>query len=250
MKKILLACGLLIILAAQASIASDSERFFSVGLHGAEALTGNYGFTTSFLLTRHIELTFPFEFYSFSNSWPGSVTIKMATHIAQKHKIKGLPKINMKHLKAGLGLRLFAAPNALDSGFYVQPLLYGGWIQNTDFAGVEFDNRREVISAVTKTLYNKLPVRHYFALTPKINVGYQWILDWGIMAQFALSCSYVYAPGSVSIFDASRRFFSSRVVPRGTKSQLPQNSLQMLQTLGTQMPGLHAGIMLNLGMAF
>lgn len=249
MRKILVACAF-IILALPLDAFLDDDRTISVGLHGLDALIGNYGFTTSILLARHVELTLPLEFYSFSHSLPGSITLKMAHRVAERNGVSSLPKLQMKHYRMGVGVRLFFAPRAMSSGFYVQPLLYGGWMQNSDFANVEFDNRKEIISAVAKTIYSDLPIRNYFALTPQLNIGYQWIFDWGIMAQIAASCNYVYAPGAVSIFDASNRFFSSRVVPAGTKSQLPHNAMSILRAFGTQMPGLHAGISLNVGMAF
>lgn len=231
-----------------AFIANTEEREahdFSLSVHGAQALIGNYGLTFAFRLANHFELTVPLEFYSFGGSLPGFVSYKIVDNMPLAG-VQKIPRLLMNHGRVGLGLRIFFAQAALSSGFYIESLLYGGWVRHSDFQGIEFDDRREILQAMAKTLYNKLPYTDRFAVSPQLNLGYQWISDAGFLFQLALFGNYVFIDHADTIFSASDRFFASSA----TKSYVSHNAVEAFRAFGTQMNGWHAGGMINLGVAF
>jgi hypothetical protein len=246
MKKIIL---IIFLLAFPVCSESSDDRTFSFSLHAAEALLGNYGMTFAVKLASHLELTVPLEFYSFRHSLAGLVTYKMVDKFAVDKGIKKVPQLSMFHARAGIGCRVFFSPSALDSGFYLQPIIYGGWMSHSDFKSIEFDDRREVADSLVKMIYRDLPTTNHFALTPQLNIGYQLIADSGFLFQVALYGNYVYAPSADTVFEASSRFFESKAIKSGSKSKLSQGGIEAFRILGTQMNGWHAGAMINLGMA-
>lgn len=228
----------------------SASKTFSLGLHGAEAIVGNYGFTLAIKLASHLELTIPLEFYSFSHSLPGWAAFKIANRVANGAGLDQAPRLTMYHAKAGIGARLFVFPQAMRSGFYIQPILYGGWLNHTDFSSIEFDNRQEAINALLDTVYKDLPEKSHFALSPQLNIGYQWISEAGFLLQLAAYANYVYAPSADTIFNASDRFFSSNAVGDANKSnRWSKTAIDSFRIFGTQVNGWHAGLMFNLGMA-
>gem|GEM_PF-2186197 len=238
----------LAIMAELAEYQEHEDRHFSLGIHGLESIVGNYGLTMSSRLARHVELIVPFEFYSFQYSLPGFIAIKSASSFVNVNNGK-VPALTMSHLQSGVGARIFFSPSALDSGFFLAPILKAGWIEHSDFKSVEFDNQREVLDAIANTLYRDLPISNHFALTPQLILGYQWISEGGGLVQLACYGSYVYAPGADTVFNASQRFLSSAAVSRANKAKLPKDIIEAYRIFATQMNGWHAGIYLNFGFA-
>lgn len=238
------------LLAFVANTEQGEEHNFSVGLHGAQALIGNYGLTFAFRLASHFELTVPLEFYSFGNSLPGFLSHKVADSLVPLAGVQRAPRLLMDHGRVGIGLRIFFTRSALSSGFYIEPLMYGGWMRHSDFQDVEFEDRREVLQAMAKTLYKKLPHTNRFVFSPQLNLGYQWISDSGFLFQLALFGNYVFAEDADTIFSASDRFFASSAVRSDAKSYWSHNAIEAFRAFGTQMGGWHAGGMINLGAAF
>lgn len=228
----------------------ESPKNISFGLHITESLIGNYGFSLAFNVHPHIELTFPIEWYSFSHSLPGLVALKVANNFALQKGIKNISQLSMFHLKAGIGCRLFPGQNALDSGFYIEPILYAGLLRHSDFRDVEFDNQLEAVRAVVKTVVHKRPMSNHFALSPQINLGYQWISESGVLCQLALYGNYVYAAGSDTIFDAADRFFTSGTTKIPRQLDWAHSAIKGFRVAGTQVTGWHAGASINLGFAF
>ena len=226
-----------------------TDRSFSLGLHGAEAIVGNYGLTLAYRVASHLEMTLPLEFYSFDHSLPGLLVAKVVDRFASNKGIKKIPELSMFHARAGIGARLFFSPAALSSGLYVEPILYGGWLRHSDFGQIEFDDKREALEALIKTVYRKLPTRNHFALSPQLNLGYQWISQSGFLFQLALYGNYVYAPDADTIFSASDRFFSSDAVKSSYKARWSQEAIGAFRFVATQVNGWHAGAMINFGMA-
>ncbi len=228
----------------------ESPKNISVGLHLAEAVVGNYGLSLAFRLNSHLELSLPIEWYSFSHSLPGLLARTVANNFAIEKGVKEITQLSMFHLKAGLGLRWFPGQSALASGFYLEPILYAGVLRHSDFEGVEFDDRREALQALVKTVFQKRPMKDNFAMSPQINIGYQWISQAGFLCQLALYGNYVYAPSANTIFDASDRFFASSPGSVAKKMAWVQPAIDGYRAIGTQINGWHAGLSINLGFAF
>jgi hypothetical protein len=241
--------ALLFFFVSLASTAEEDNKQFSLGLHGFESLLGNYGLTMSFRLANRVELTIPLEFYNFSYSIPGSIAMSLARNLAPTNYSNRIPELSMFHLRAGLGARFFISRSALKSGLYFQPIVYLGWIKSSDFSNIEFDNYRESLDAAVNTFYRKLPLTNHFALSPQLNIGYQWISDSGFLFQLAVFGNYVYSPGLDSIFNAANRLFASDVLSRANLGSAPKTGVEMFRAFGTQMAGWHAGLSLNLGFA-
>jgi hypothetical protein len=211
---------------------------------------GNYGGSLAFKLGDHVALTIPLEFYTFKNSILGNVAIKTIQNVATSNGFDQVTALTMMHIKGGLGFRFFFTPSALASGFYVEPVFYAGLIRSNNFNEILFETERDALRAVINLSRQNVPISNYFAMSPQLNMGYQWISSFGLVTQLEIFGSYVYAPKVDSIFNAAQRLLGSGQVPGVSSNSLESRALTYFRALGTQMNGWHAGLAFNLGFAF